>query len=122
MSARLAMPLGTPASKTSEAIRTLETTAEQVRQEFIDETGEDVFKNVLASVGDQPLQGARNRNAGERGSFSAAHLGEVGAQQRHAGRLTRQARYDLVDRTRTYLFVGESCRDRDCHPGCCPTS
>ena len=76
MSAAVTMPQGTPATTTSDAVRRLETGAKRLREELIDETGIDYYRQVFASVGDQPIA-SRQGPLGTIVSSAAAHLGEV---------------------------------------------
>ena len=78
ISAALTMPRGTPAERTLEAMKYLEGCAEQVRREFKERTGQDLFRHVSTAVGDQPYLRAQARNPGEMGrELGAGHLGEV---------------------------------------------
>jgi multidrug efflux pump subunit AcrB len=77
ISARVTMPLGTPASKTEEVIRYLESKADAMREEALEREGRDVYKNVVATIGDQPLRASQDRSSGGGGGFSGSHLGEV---------------------------------------------
>ncbi len=76
VSASLTMPQGTPVDVTSEALRVIEASAGELRQEMIAETGQDPFRTVSASIGGQPRaqQGPPGMTQGQ---ASAAHLGEV---------------------------------------------
>ena len=76
MSASVTMPLGSPVSATASAVRRLEESAEQLRQELLDETGRDYFSHVFASVGDQPVA-SREGPMGLSVGSAAAHLGET---------------------------------------------
>ena len=76
MTASVTMPQGTPATMTSDAVRRLEAGAERMRQELREETGLDYYRQVFASVGDQPMAG-RMGPMGPLGNSSATHLGEV---------------------------------------------
>ena len=78
IAATVTMPLGTPASVTSEAVRKIEIGAERLRQEVIASTGTDIFRHTYAAVGDQPTS---SRGPGPMGAFTSAaavsHMGEV---------------------------------------------
>ena len=76
MSASVTMPLGSPVSATASAVRRLEESAEQLRQELFDETGRDYFSHVFASVGDQPVA-SREGPMGLSVGSAAADLGET---------------------------------------------
>jgi multidrug efflux pump subunit AcrB len=74
----LTMPQGTPPETTAEAVAKLEGAARQVAREIEDETGDNPFRHVLASTGQQPFRTAQGQNAGGTGgTFSGSHLGEV---------------------------------------------
>ncbi|MDA0711279.1 MAG: efflux RND transporter permease subunit [bacterium] len=76
--AMLTMPQGTSPEVTREAVRRLERSALQLRDQIERDRPGSVFRHVLASVGEQPFRAAQSQNGGSAGgSFSAAHLGEV---------------------------------------------
>ena len=77
ISATLTMPLGTPPAATSEAIQKLETGAERMRQEVLEQTGIDVVLHVYAAVGDQPMGGEGPGPLRALGAASSGHLGQV---------------------------------------------
>tara|TARA_B100001123_G_scaffold413898_1_gene512721 strand:- start:3100 stop:6297 length:3198 start_codon:yes stop_codon:yes gene_type:complete len=77
MAASITMPQGTPVSETAKAVRKLETAAAQLRQDLIDETGEDYIPHIFAAVGDQPIASRDGGPIGPVSNRSAAHLGEV---------------------------------------------
>ncbi len=79
ISTAVTMPQGTPAAMTAVAVRHIEKTAEQLRQEIIDESGEDVFRFISSSVGEQPYikEQSRNTHGAAAAGISAGHLGEV---------------------------------------------
>ena len=77
MAGSITMPLGSPVSATSDAVRKLETGAERLRAELLDETGEDYFRHVFASIGDQPVSSRGGGPIGPIRNLTAAHLGEV---------------------------------------------
>ena len=77
----LEMPRGTPAEVTAEAIARIEKAAMEIREEVEAEVPEQVFKHMLASVGDQPSVRIQQQNTGgSANSFSAGHLGEVNTE------------------------------------------
>ena len=76
MSASVTMPLGSPVSATSDAVRRLEVGAGRLRQELLDEAGDDYFVHVFASVGDQPMV-SREGPLGPGINAAASHVGEV---------------------------------------------
>jgi multidrug efflux pump subunit AcrB len=79
--AMLTMPQGTPPEVTQAAVKRLESTAIQLRNQVEDDRPGSVFRHILASVGEQPFRTAQSRNGGNLGrSFSAAHLGEVNVE------------------------------------------
>ena len=71
----ITMPQGTPVSATAEAVRRLESGAERLRRQLLDETGRDYIRHIFASVGDQPMVSQQNRDGP--GAAVAAHVGEV---------------------------------------------
>jgi multidrug efflux pump subunit AcrB len=76
--AMLTMPLGTPAESTEAAVRRIEKSALDLQKEIEKETGQEVFRHVLTSIGEQPFRTAQSQGHGGAGSvFSAAHLGEL---------------------------------------------
>ena len=78
MAASVTMPQGTPVSETSAAVEKLEVGVARLRERLLQETGQDYFRHVSASVGDQPM--ASRRGGGPMGpilNLAAAHLGEV---------------------------------------------
>ncbi len=76
MSASVTMPLGSPVSVTSDAVARLEAGAERLRDELREETGQDYFVHMFASVGDQPMA-SREGPIGPVVSTAASHIGEV---------------------------------------------
>jgi multidrug efflux pump subunit AcrB len=70
------MPQGTPVEVTSEALRVIEESAMDVRREMIEETGQDPFRTVSASIGGQ-ARAQQGPPGMVQGQASAAHLGEV---------------------------------------------
>jgi len=78
VSAALTMPSGTPSHVTTDAIRHLERSAEQVRREVMESAGEDPFVHMLSATGEHPFRNAQRGNAGAGGgSAVSADLGEV---------------------------------------------
>ncbi len=79
--AMVTMPLGTPVSKTEEAVRQIESAALQLREELDGNRSPDEasnFKQMLTSVGEQPFAVIQGKNNGQAlASASGAHLGEV---------------------------------------------
>ncbi len=80
--AGLTMPLGTSVERTSEAVRRLEESAEQVRREMEKREKGDVFSHVLASIGSQPFseQQSRHTPTSQHVSVDDSHRGEVNIQ------------------------------------------
>jgi len=78
----LAMPQGTPAEITAEAVARIDRAAHRLREELAAE-GHTVFRHVIASVGSQPYRERQNRNS-DAGSGAitsgAGHLGEVNVE------------------------------------------
>ena len=76
MAASITLPQGTPASVTSAAVEKLEVGAARLRARLLEETGQDYFLHVAASIGDQPMA-ASGGPMGPLLSLAAAHVGEV---------------------------------------------
>jgi len=71
--ARLDMPLGTPAEITASHVDRIEAAAEKLRNKYVDpQTGENVIEHILATIGGESFGGGRG---GGRGGQS--HKGEV---------------------------------------------
>ena len=79
MAASITLPQGTPASVTSAAVEKLEVGAARLRARLLEETGQDYFRHVAASVGDQPMS-SRGGPMGPMLSLAAAHVGEVAVE------------------------------------------
>jgi len=78
VSAAITLPQGTPVVLTSEAVRALEESAQRLRRDVLQETGEDVFLHVQAAIGEQPYLQQQGQHAnGVTSSVSSSHLGEV---------------------------------------------
>jgi len=81
VAAFLTMPLGTPAEVTAETVRKLEAAAFALREELKRERGEEaqnLFRHIMASVGEQPYLTAMRRGGGRiAAQVTGAHLGEV---------------------------------------------
>ncbi|MCP4707560.1 MAG: efflux RND transporter permease subunit, partial [Planctomycetes bacterium] len=74
----LTMPLGTPASLTTEVIKQIDEVALQLDSEFRDRNdGQPVIQHVLSSIGEQPSRNQGHGPMAGDGSYSASHLGEV---------------------------------------------
>ena len=90
ISVSLTMPQGTPVDATSSAVQQIETAAERVRAEVEEETGEDVFNYVYATIGATPSGVGGGGPGGGGASPTASNLGGVfvelsGAEQRPIG-------------------------------------
>ena len=77
MVASVTMPQGTPAPVTSNAVRRLEEGAERLRRALLDETGQDYFRHIVASVGNQPMASRGGGPMGPIRNLTASHIGEV---------------------------------------------
>ncbi len=79
VAAMLVMPLGTPPHETEKAVRRIEQAAFRVRDRLEAEGhGDDVYRQLQASIGSQPYRQEQNTHPGTVGeSFSGGHLGEV---------------------------------------------
>ncbi|MAE70721.1 MAG: acriflavin resistance protein [Gemmatimonadetes bacterium] len=99
--AGLTMPLGTSVERTSDAVKRLEESAEQVRREMEAAEGGAVYSHVLASIGSQPFKEQQGRHAptSQRTSVDDSHLGEVNIQLVPSERRNTDA-IDVVERWR----------------------
>ena len=77
MAASITLPQGTPASVTSAAVEKLEVGAARLRARLLEETGQDYFRHVAASVGDQPMASRGGGPIGPVRNLAAANVGEV---------------------------------------------
>ena len=77
MAASITLPQGTPASVTSAAVEKLEVGAARLRARLLEETGQDYFQHVAASVGDQPMASRGGGPIGSVRNLAASHVGEV---------------------------------------------
>ncbi len=78
VAALLTLPEGTPASVTAERLHVIETAAIELERELEEEYGEEVFRHILTSVGEQPFAANQSRGfAALTTTFSASNLGEV---------------------------------------------
>ena len=78
MAASITLPQGTPVSVTSAAVEKLEVGAARLRARLQEETGQDYFRHVAASVGDQPMASRGGGGGfGPNASLAATHVGEV---------------------------------------------
>jgi multidrug efflux pump subunit AcrB len=84
VAAFVTLPEGTPPETVRRAVAQLEAAAFQLRDELAatpTADGQPLFRNLLASVGDQPFRNAISRNGGNMGrSFARANAGEVHIQ------------------------------------------
>ncbi len=82
VAAYLTMPQGTPAEETAKVVELLRREAEAVRAEIANEHGDDVFRHVMATVGQQPYRAAQSRSptSPEGGGASSGNLGEVNVE------------------------------------------
>jgi multidrug efflux pump subunit AcrB len=76
--ALLTMPQGTPAEETGDALERIEAAAMELQREIEEENGEDVFRHLLTSIGDQPYR--RESGGPMTGAGSAGHLGEINVE------------------------------------------
>ncbi len=84
IAAFLAMPEGTPSEVTRAGVKRIEQAALQIQREYDEKYargGPSLFRNVLASVGDQPYRTAQSKNGGNMGkNFVRDNVGEVHVQ------------------------------------------
>ena len=78
----LTMPQDAPVSVTREAVEHIERAAMEVREEVAEEEGGDQVLLILSSVGEHPFRAVQSGPAGDGGSFSGEHLGEVNIELR----------------------------------------
>ena len=77
MAGSITMPQGSPASATSDAVRKLEVGAERLRAALLEETEQNYFRHIFASVGDQPMSSRGGGPIGPVQNLSASNVGEV---------------------------------------------
>ena len=77
MAASITLPQGTPASVTSAAVEKLEDGAARLRARLQEDTGQDYFRHIAASIGDQPMASRGRGPIGPTQGLAAAHVGEV---------------------------------------------
>jgi multidrug efflux pump subunit AcrB len=84
IAAFVTMPEGVSPEVVREAVGQIEAGARQLRLEYegrVRDNGGEVFRHMLASIGDQPYRTAASRNAGGTGrSFARPNVGEVHIQ------------------------------------------
>ena len=77
----ITLPLETPVTVTERAIKKMQAAAEELQREIESESGEQVFRHVLATVGNQPLTTESRQNAGGKASGGlGSHVGEIGIE------------------------------------------
>ena len=77
MGASITLPQGTPVDVTSAAVEKLEVGAARLRARLLEETGQDYFRHVAASIGDQPMGSRGGGPIGPILNLAASHVGEV---------------------------------------------
>jgi len=88
VAALLTLPEGTPAEVTGARLLQIEQAAHGLEQELEEKYGQEIFRHILTSIGDQPFAANQSRGMGDIGeSFSASNMGEVnielvGAEER----------------------------------------
>ncbi len=79
--AMVTMPQGTPVAATEQVLERIEQAAIDLRRQIIDETGEDPFRHIMATVGGHPFAERSQQMGPSMGGISvtqsSAHLGEV---------------------------------------------
>ncbi len=73
----LTMPHGTPAEVTAQALRKIEESAFDLRNEIDSSKESNIFRHLLTSIGNQPMRAVQNQGQGGTARFSGSHLGEV---------------------------------------------
>ena len=77
MAASVTMPQGTPVDATGEAVARLESGAARLRRQLLEETGNDYFLHVSATVGDLPMAARSNGPLGPAAGAAQPNVGEV---------------------------------------------
>ncbi|HCQ99938.1 MAG TPA: AcrB/AcrD/AcrF family protein, partial [Acidobacteria bacterium] len=77
MAASVTLPQGTPVGVTSAAVEKLEAGAARLRARLFEETGQDYFRHVAASIGDQPMGSRGGGPMGPMLDLAASNVGEV---------------------------------------------
>ena len=77
MAASVTMPQGTPVDATGEAVARLEAGAARLRRQLLEETGNDYFLHVSATVGDLPMAARSNGPLGPAAGAAQPNVGEV---------------------------------------------
>jgi multidrug efflux pump subunit AcrB len=78
VAALLTLPEGTPAEVTSARLRTIEDAALELERELEEEYGQEVFRHILTSIGEQPFRTNQSRGFGDLSeNFSASNMGEI---------------------------------------------
>ena len=77
MAASVTLPQGTPVGVTSAAVEKLEAGAARLRARLFEETGQDYFRHVAASIGDQPMGSRGGGPMGPMLNLAASNVGEV---------------------------------------------
>ncbi len=96
----LTMPEGTPVDVTTEALARIEASAEVLRRQAESEGGQDIFRHVMTSVGEQPFRARQSvYSTGLAATFAGSNLGEVNIELAPAEERDRRA-VDLVRRWR----------------------
>ena len=74
-------PLETPATVTERAVKKMQAAAERLQRQIDAESGEKVFRHLLASVGNQPVTTENRQNTGARtAGDGGSHIGEIGIE------------------------------------------
>ena len=85
--ATVTFPLETPATVTERAIKKMQAAAERLQREIDAESGEKVFRHLLATVGNQPVTTENRQNAGGRTPGGGGpHIGEIGIEPDSVGK------------------------------------
>ena len=80
IAASVTMPQGMPIDATEEAVAKIEAGAVRVRRRLLEETGQDYFLHLSATVGDQPMAVRGGGPFGGVGVLASSNVGEVAVE------------------------------------------
>ena len=77
MTVSLTMPQGTPVDITSAALATIEEGAVRLRERLVQDLGNDYFRHVSTTIGDQPVRSRGGGPIGPLEDVAASNVGEI---------------------------------------------
>ena len=77
MTVSLSMPQGTPVDITSAALATIEEGAVRLRERLVQDLGNDYFRHVSTTIGDQPVRSRGGGPIGPLEDVAASNVGEI---------------------------------------------